>query len=285
MSDEVLKILLADDNDANRLISRTILERAGYSVTVAENGAHALTLASLEARDLIVLDILMPVMDGVRALRQLRRLKGPNQKTPVFALTAFSTTQDRQRYLLAGFDTVLSKPLRPGDMEAAINQYIQGGAKPNPYLTVSAKPEKISFSNDLNILNDEIVRELCEVGDTDMLKTVQMRYWASVEEQCLIINQSLPEALRGAATDLSQFRRAVHAIKGASATIGLARIAEICRRLQNTPPRNIPTLVSTLLDAISQSRPVLAQALSGPGELDPAVEVGRQDEPKAAHHG
>lgn len=285
MPNEVLRILLADDNDANRLISQTILERAGYRVTAARNGAHALKLASLEALDLIVLDILMPVMDGVRAMRQLRRLKGPNQKTPVFALTAFSTTQDRQRYLLAGFDRVLSKPLRPGDMEAAITQYIQGGANPNPYLAVPVRSEEKPFKTEKAILNDQVISELCDLGETEILKTIQKRYWASVEEQCNHIKTSLPEALRGTAQSLSQFRRAVHAIKGASATIGLARVSEICRQLQNAPPLSIPPLVDKLLDALLQSRPALAKALSGPGKFNPAVEMGRQDETKASHHG
>lgn len=284
MTPQTPRLLIADDNDANRLIALTILERAGYKMTAANNGAHALNLANLETYDLIVLDIMMPVMDGVRALRQLRRVKGPNQTTPVFALTAFSTTQDRQRYLLAGFDSVLSKPLRPGDMEAAVKRYIDGGVTPMPHQEDSVGPEMTSISEDEKILDDEIIKQLSKVGDHETLETIQRRYWASVEDQCVIINTSLPEALRGADPYLSEFRRAAHAIKGASAAIGLSRVAEVCRRMQNAPPLEISLFVSALIDTLSQSRPALSEALSGSRKLNPTMEMGREDESKAAHN-
>ena len=273
------RILLADDNDANRLISQTILERSGYLVTPAKNGSHALSLADIEVYDLIVLDIMMPVMDGMRALRQLRRVRGPNQKTPVFALTSFANIQDRQRYLLAGFDTILSKPLRPGDMETALMRYISKRAMPLPH---SPRP---GAHASVPILDEDIISQLSEIADPERLATIQMRFWHSVEKQCSTIKQTLPEALRGTDPYLSQFRRSIHAIKGASAAIGLSRVAQICRQLQNAPPPDIASLLSLLIKSLEDSRPLLTQALSRPREFNAAMEMSGEDQPKTAHNG
>lgn len=278
MTPDKTQLLLADDNDANRLIARTILERSGYSVTTAQNGSHALALAKLAHYDLIVLDIMMPVMDGMRALRRLRRDKNPNQNTPVFALTAYCSAQDRQRYLMAGFNSVLSKPLRPGDMKTALKRFHDKKALP------IAKPIDVLSTANVPLLDTALIAELSEISDPIRLGVIQSRYWKSVEEKCVTIKKSLPDALRGDGAFLSQFRRAVHAVKGASAAIGLSRVAHISRRLQNAPPSEIPSLMEIFVDSLTESRPALTQALSRTGELDTAMEMSGEDEAEAAHH-
>lgn len=92
-----MQILVADDNDANCLIARTILERAGHSVVTAEHGLHALNMASANKFDPIILDILMPVMDGLSALENIRQKAIQNQETPIFALTAYCDIEDWKR--------------------------------------------------------------------------------------------------------------------------------------------------------------------------------------------
>ena len=278
MSKTTTRLLLADDNEANRLISRTILERSGYRVTTAQNGSHALNLAKITAYDVIVLDIMMPVMDGMRALRKLRRSKNPNQGTPVFALTAYCSAQDSQRYLLAGFDSVLSKPLRPGDMETAIKRYESKQALP----FISRTDHETSTN--IPLLDSELMCQISEISDHARLDAIQTRFWSSMESKCLTIQKSLPDALRGDGAFLSQFRRSVHAVKGASAAIGLARVADISRRLQNAPPSEIPSLMEVFVDTLSQSRPALTLALSGSGKLNPSVEMRGENETEAAHH-
>ncbi len=256
-----LKILLADDNDANRLIARTILERAGHNVTTAQNGSHALSLAKLASFDLIILDIMMPVMDGMRALRQLRRDKSSNSDVPIFALTAYCSAEDKQRYFLAGFDSVLSKPLRTGDLE---NAYIRHKDK-----RVSPLLDTVDVRTSANVplLDYEMIEQLSEAGSAERLSDIQKRFWDSVQIKCEIIKDSLPEALRGDGHFLSQFRRAVHAVKGAGGAIGLARVSHIGRELQNAPPEDIAPLMIAFADALSQSRPELTAALNGDIDL------------------
>lgn len=278
MTNASTRILLADDNDANRLIASTILERSGFSVTTAENGSHALSLAKLAAYDLIVLDIMMPVMDGVRALRRLRRERGPNQNTPAFALTAYCSPQDQQRYLVAGFDTVLSKPLRPGDMETAISRH--KNMKALPLVASSNGPSSPTSP----LLDQALISHLRDIGDQARLDDIQLRFWRSVEDQCKTIKRVLPNALRGDGSVLSQFRRAIHAVKGASAAIGLARVADISRHLQNAPPAEIPGLMKIFVDALLESRPALKEALIGTGEFDAPMQMSGEDESEPAHN-
>jgi PAS domain S-box-containing protein len=110
-SGPALNILLADDTPINVQFIRTVLEKSGHQVMVAENGKVALDKLHANAFDLVLMDIQMPVMDGVDALKVLReqeRLSGKH--LIVIALTAYALMGDREKYLKMGFDGYLSKP-------------------------------------------------------------------------------------------------------------------------------------------------------------------------------
>lgn len=246
-----MNILLADDNGANRLIARTILERAGHTVTTTHNGAGAVAATKIEQFDCIILDIMMPVMDGMRALRKIRRASDGAKPVPIIALTSYHSAADRQRYLMAGFDAVLSKPLKPGDLATALS-----GEKPSPVPMVEAQQK-----SDKNLLDQRILAQLSQAGNSETLDKIQARFWSSVTEQSEVMKKSLPDALRGDGAFLSQFRRAVHGLKGACASMGLLQASDIARRLQNAPPEDIPALMRELVDALRESREPLQDAL------------------------
>ena len=105
-----MKILVVDDSITNRKVCRALLERECCEIDEAANGAEALAAVSAAAPDLILMDVQMPVMDGVEALRHL--LADPATcGIPVVALTAYAMKGDRERLLQAGFTEYLSKPL------------------------------------------------------------------------------------------------------------------------------------------------------------------------------
>jgi signal transduction histidine kinase/ActR/RegA family two-component response regulator len=109
-----LKILLADDNAVNRLLARRLLSKAGHEVILAENGREALEVWEAERPDVILMDIQMPVMDGLEATQLIRSLEQDKQfnPTPIIALTANALERDRQQCLAAGMDDFLSKPFQ-----------------------------------------------------------------------------------------------------------------------------------------------------------------------------
>ncbi len=108
-----LRILAAEDNQVNQLVLRTLLSQAGIETTLVENGAEAVEAWVGGAWDLILMDIQMPVMDGVTAAREIRarELAGGRPRTPIIAVTANAMAHQVKDYLAAGMDLVAPKPI------------------------------------------------------------------------------------------------------------------------------------------------------------------------------
>jgi CheY-like chemotaxis protein len=111
-------VLLVEDNEDNILTVADYLAFKGYAVVVARNGRECLDLYGTAQPDVIVMDIQMPEMDGLEAIRRLRRL--PGVYTPIVALTAMAMLGDRERCLAAGADHYLSKPVSLRELTAVI---------------------------------------------------------------------------------------------------------------------------------------------------------------------
>jgi CheY-like chemotaxis protein len=104
-------VLAAEDHPANRLVLQALLEPVGVAVTFVENGREAVEAVCASAYDLVLMDVNMPVMDGVSALEAIRQLPGDPARTPVHMVTANVFEDDVRRYLAAGADGVLKKPI------------------------------------------------------------------------------------------------------------------------------------------------------------------------------
>ena len=117
-----MKILIVEDNPTNRLIASRMLESLGAKVETANDGAEGVQAAARSAFDLILMDVQMPVMDGVEATRAIRRLAAPAGDTPIVAMTANVFTHQQQSYREAGMTGAVSKPLSPARLLAEINR-------------------------------------------------------------------------------------------------------------------------------------------------------------------
>ena len=115
-----LRVLLAEDHAVNRRIVALFLEPLGCRLTMAENGRLALDAAEAEAFDVIIMDMQMPVMDGLEAARAIRAGSGPNATTPIMALTANALDHHRAAWAQAGVETFLTKPIDPRALTAAL---------------------------------------------------------------------------------------------------------------------------------------------------------------------
>ncbi|MBX7249990.1 MAG: response regulator [Caulobacteraceae bacterium] len=115
-----LKVLVAEDHEVNRRIVSLFLQPLGCTLTMVENGREALDLASVEAFDVILMDMQMPVMDGLDAARAIRQGGGPNAHAPIIALTANALDHHRTAWAGAGVETFLTKPVDPRALTAAV---------------------------------------------------------------------------------------------------------------------------------------------------------------------
>jgi CheY-like chemotaxis protein len=116
-----LNILLAEDNHVNQVVARRILEKMGHSVTIANNGAEAMTLLAERTFDLLLMDIQMPQLDGLAATQRIRaRETHTHSRLPIIAMTAHAMKGDRERYLQAGMDGYVSKPITAAELESAV---------------------------------------------------------------------------------------------------------------------------------------------------------------------
>jgi CheY-like chemotaxis protein len=111
-----LRVLLVDDNATNRLIGGKVLEALGADSTLAAGGLEAVEAVRGAPFDLVLMDINMPEVDGLEALRRIRRLPQGKGDIPVLALTANVMTHQRDAYLAAGMDGVVGKPFSPGEL-------------------------------------------------------------------------------------------------------------------------------------------------------------------------
>jgi CheY-like chemotaxis protein len=125
-----LRILIAEDAPSSRMLLRLMLSRQGHQVDDVDNGKRALEAMLATDYDLAILDVQMPVMDGLEAADGLRTSHRPNADLPLIALTAQVLDEQVEHIKEAGFDIVLGKPFMEEDLEAAIRKLLRKAVKP-----------------------------------------------------------------------------------------------------------------------------------------------------------
>ncbi len=132
-------ILSVDDVKMNHDVLKMLLKESGVTVDTVFSGIEAVKAAAITKYDLILMDHMMPDMDGIEALREIKQIGGPNKNTPVIALTANAVVGARKEYLDAGFVDYITKPVRSEELERKLMQYLPEN------LIVKRKAEKAVF--------------------------------------------------------------------------------------------------------------------------------------------
>ena len=118
-------VLLVEDHEINRKLAEIMLQRMGYRYATAADGQQALDRLAQERFDVVLMDVMMPVMDGITALRELRaREAGGGRRTPVLMVTAHAMTGDKERFIAAGADGYVSKPMSLAELQTEISRVI-----------------------------------------------------------------------------------------------------------------------------------------------------------------
>lgn len=121
-----MKVLLVEDNIMNQKFAEAILKKAGFEVDIAENGLVGYQFFCRKKYNVVLMDIQMPVMDGVESTLKIRSYEKENQlpNTPVIAVTAYALEDDVHRYLGAGINAYLQKPYQPAELIRLIQEQL-----------------------------------------------------------------------------------------------------------------------------------------------------------------
>jgi len=122
-SEKAITVLVADDNEVAQRLCRRVLEKAGYVVLIAADGLQAVEVALSKRPAMILMDVAMPGIDGIEAMR---RIKAEIPGQPIVIASAHSMASDRERFLAAGADDILSKPFRLADLVAIVAKLTAG---------------------------------------------------------------------------------------------------------------------------------------------------------------
>jgi PAS domain S-box-containing protein len=120
-----LRVLLAEDHPVNQVLTASLLEREGFEVAVAGNGKEAIEALGESSFDLVLMDVQMPVMDGIEATIKIREMEqSTDSHLPIIAITAHALKGDREQFLAAGMDAYVAKPIRPEALFETINEVL-----------------------------------------------------------------------------------------------------------------------------------------------------------------
>ena len=241
------RILLAEDNEINQQIACELLTDAGFAVEVAENGLTALEMVQRSSYDLVLMDMQMPVMDGLTATAAIRKIARLD-KLPIVAMTANAMEKDRRSCLDAGMNDFLTKPIDPEEMWRILLKWLRPPVTPTPAV-VSDAPTALPGTG--GALSDNITGLDTRVGLSHMMgkKTLylaMLQKYVKGQKTCV---QSLQEALR--TPDLATAQRIAHTLKGVSATIGATAIAGYAGAIEQAireelPPANVQLAIDAL---------------------------------------
>lgn len=182
-----LKILLVEDDKVNSMVTNMMLKNRGYEVSLAENGLKGFQIFKTDNFDAVLMDIRMPLMDGMEATKKIREFeKNENRvKTPIIALTAYALKGDREKFLSVGMDEYISKPFTIQDLYKMLDKVIYSSKiekaenKEGPSLIRISDENQIEFENapneqkiiiDIQKLEDEINRLSSEVISQDLVE-------------------------------------------------------------------------------------------------------------------
>jgi two-component system sensor histidine kinase/response regulator len=244
-----LNILVAEDNIVNQKLAMKLLEKRGHKVTIAANGKEALATIAKRTFDLVIMDVQMPVMDGLEAtvlLREQERLTGHHQ--PVIAMTALVMKGDRERCTAAGMDGYLSKPIRPQELDEMLERYIARGHEE----TVVAAPERPLQSH---VATEELLERID--GDRVFLAELLELFRSDCPE---LMHNAEAAIMTGNAASL---QRTGHALKGALSNLSANTAAELAGFLEIMGGDGDFRQASVTLNELAQELTLVLDTLEG----------------------
>ena len=234
---EGIRVLIAEDNPANQMVARRMLDRLGYEADVVANGHLALDAFAERHYPLVLMDIRMPKMDGITASRQLRESLPAKAQPSIIALTGLASEDERRMCLQAGMDDLLAKPFRIEDLEEMVSRWLTDDGTPRR--DAQAKPEKAEpetsqqpwqgrDSAPLDRAKLDLLHQLDDgSGSQSLADQVIALFLDTVPGQLKELNRAIVDG------DMHRWRRVAHSLKNSSATLGADAVSASCKTLES----------------------------------------------------
>lgn len=248
-------ILIVEDNDVNRRVLKNMLDKLGYQADVASNGQIAVQAAAQKKYDVILMDIQMPVMDGVEATRHILANCPAAERPYIITVTAHALEGDREYYLSVGMNEYVSKPITMNKLVEVLYQAVKYhaplAAAPEPDTILESTTEPATILTSINtidtidtngILEQSIVppspidlAELAQLVGENTSEFLQLMTPIFLEDTQQVL-QKLADAVQS--QDSLEIRHAAHTLKGSSASMAMTKLSEFCRELETMAKEN-----------------------------------------------
>ena len=205
-----MKILVVEDNRINRVVVRDLLERDGHMVDEAFDGQQGVKLATSASYDLVLMDISMPLMDGIEATRAIRQAEPPGTHLPIVAVTANAIPSERDRFFAAGLDDILTKPISVQGLRELLARFSVA-----PPLVADGRRRSIPVDPSDTMLNHTHLEELAGAVGSERINALIDSFLAEMDETLTgcaarFEDESVRDGLRGR----------VHHAAGSAALLG-----------------------------------------------------------------
>ena len=224
-----IRILVADDNKSNQKVTGKLLETAGFDVAFACNGDDALEIMDSGSIDIVLMDVNMPVLNGLEATKHYRMSALDLAHLPIIGLTADATARMEERCMDAGMDACITKPINSGRLFSVLEKFITTlRTSPNPielgHGTVSPIQEIAE-----NPISEARLRELEALGGTEFIRDMFRTLLSDLETLTIDLRRAQGE------DDLYRFRDVAHSIRGCAANVGAEPLRRQAERLEYLP--------------------------------------------------
>ena len=250
-------ILLVEDNEINRQVARELMEQAHIRVTAAENGKVAVHLLERHTYDGVLMDIQMPVMDGLTATKKIRQ-QPLHTQLPIIAMTANAMNRDRALCLEAGMNDHISKPVNPAEMFLTMSRWIVP-ATPLAVDTIPAAPQtppegEPPLTQTIDGLDTQAGLKHTG-GNVKLYRDILTKFCLNQAQTA----QNIAEALKTGDTETAE--RLAHTLKGVAGTLGANPINNLAKTLETAIRKGGDADTAPVLHALSQALPELLQAI------------------------
>jgi two-component system, sensor histidine kinase RpfC len=249
------RILVAEDNETNRIVISKVLERADYEVTLVNNGEEALDALERDSFDVAIVDMQMPVMGGIEAV-QLFRFTRPDSKLPFILLTGNATAEAEQEAERAGIKHILFKPLNSRQLFNVLDSLVATPRVDAVASVAPANPPATEPDGSQAVLRFGKLKELEQLGDSKFVTEVVETFCRQTEQTLLRMDAGLRTG------DYEEFKGHAHAVRGGAVTLGLNQLAASCKVAESQTHEALQRSGTTMLTAINGTYRAAAEAIA-----------------------